>query len=171
MKLIFYSNMKKIGKKNIEQQPEKSGLLKELKIYFTLFNVVTISLLVVGSMALFQVGSVMWNDVTVWGKDFSLIFFGSRAGESISLGIGLQIIHYYLIGTLLLFSAIVLLFQKRWNKKTKIWAKWIKICFHTCVREFFVLAIPWFIFLGEFGNALFLDCFKIFSMGVSMESI
>ena len=120
MILIFYSTMKKSGKKNIEQQQEKSGLAKELKIYFTLFNVVVTSLIVVGSMALYQVGFVMWNDVTVWGKDISYIFFGSRAGESISLGIGLQIIHYYLIGILLVFSAIVLFFLKRWNNKTQI---------------------------------------------------
>ena len=120
MILIFYSTVKKIGKKNIEQRQEKSGLLKELKIYFTLFNLVTISLIVVGSIALYQVGFVMWKDLIVWGKDFSLIFFGSRAGESISLGIGLQLIHYYLIGILLLFSAIVLLFLKRWNEKMKI---------------------------------------------------
>ena len=122
MILIFYSTVKKIGKKNIEQRQETSGLLKELKIYFTLFNVVTISLIVVGSMTLYQVGFVMWKDLTVWGKDFSLIFFGSRAGESISLGIGLQLVHYYLIGILLLFSAIVLLFLKGGitNRKSKL---------------------------------------------------
>jgi len=120
MILIFYSTVKKIGKNNVEQQQEKSGLLKELKTYCTPFNVVIISLIVFGSMALYQVGFVMWKDMTVWGKDFSLIFFGSRTGESISLGIGLQLVHYYLIGILLIFSAIVLLFLKRWNKKTKI---------------------------------------------------
>ena len=118
--LIFYSTVKKIGKNNVEPQKQKTGLLKELKIYFTPFNVVIISLIVVGSMTLYQVGFVMWKDMTLWGKDLSLIFFGSRTGESISLGIGLQLVHYYLIGILLLFSAILLLFLKRWNKKTKI---------------------------------------------------
>ncbi len=52
MILIFYSTMKKSGTENLEQQQEKSGLLKELKTYFTPFNVVIISLIVIGSMAL-----------------------------------------------------------------------------------------------------------------------
>jgi len=111
--MIFHFSMKKSRKESIEQTKEKPNLLKELKLNLTLFNTVIISLIVVGSLLLIQVGFVMWKDVTVWGKDFSLIFFGSRTSESISLGIGLQIIHYYLIGIVFLFSAIILFFSKK----------------------------------------------------------
>jgi hypothetical protein len=111
--MIFHHSMKKSRKESIEQTKEKPNLLKELKLNLTLFNTVIISLIVVGSLLLIQVGVVMWKDVTVWGKDFSLIFFGSRTSENISLGIGLQIIHYYLIGILFLFSAIILFFSKK----------------------------------------------------------
>jgi hypothetical protein len=55
--------------------------------------------------------------VNVWGKDLDAIFFGSRVGESISLGLGLQVIHYYLIGISFLFSATALLLLKSWNNK------------------------------------------------------
>ena len=111
--MIFHFSLKKSKKESIDQKKEKPNLLKGLKLYLTLFNTAIISLLVVGSLLLVQVGFVMWNDAAVWGKDFSLIFFGSRTGESISLGIGLQIIHYYLIGIVFLFSAIILFFSKK----------------------------------------------------------
>ena len=74
-------------------------------------------LLVVGSITLIWTGHLIWKDITVWGKDFSVIFFGSRTGEDISLGIGLQVIHYYLIGILLLFLATGLFLRKNWNNK------------------------------------------------------
>ena len=104
---------------NTQRQPEKSGMLKEIKNYFTIFNVIIVLLIVVGSIIMIQVGFLIWNDVTVWEKDFSSIFFGPRTGENISLGIGMKVIHYYLIGIPLLSLAIVLLFLNRWNIRTK----------------------------------------------------
>ena len=121
--MIFNFSLKKRRKESIEHIKEQPNRLKELKLYLKPVNTAIISSIVVGSLLLIQVGFVTWNDVTVWGKDFSSILFGSRTGESISLGIGLQIIHYYLIGILFLFSAIILFVLKRWNINKKTWLK------------------------------------------------
>ena len=45
-------------------------------------------LLILGAVILVWVGELVWKDIVVWEKELSLIFFASRAGESISLGIG-----------------------------------------------------------------------------------
>ena len=57
--MIFHFSMKKSRKESIEQTKEKPNLLKELKLNLTLFNTVIISLIVVGSLLLIQVGFVM----------------------------------------------------------------------------------------------------------------
>jgi hypothetical protein len=105
------------NRKGYKIDSEKPVLLKKLKLNFTLVNVIILLLLVIGSITLIWVGLLIWKDIIVWGKDFSVIFFGSRTGENISLGIGLQVIHYYLIGILLIFSATGLLLRKSWNNK------------------------------------------------------
>ena len=133
--MIFLFSRKKSRKDTIEQIKEEPNLQRNLKLYLTPFNTIFFSSIVVGSLLLIQVGFVMWNDMTVWGKDFSSILFGSRTGESISLGIGLQIIHYYLIGILFLFSAIILFVLKRSNIKKKTWFKQVNICFHICKTD------------------------------------
>jgi len=58
-------------------------------------------LIALGSIILVWVACLTWYDITIWGKDTALIFFGSRTGEVISLGIGMQVIHYLLIGVAL----------------------------------------------------------------------
>ena len=109
----FHSTKKKSRTENLEDSQEKPKLSSELKLLLKPLNVITISLIVIGSIALLQVGTILWKDITVWGKDFNAIFFGSRTGENISLGIGLQIIHYYLIGIILIFLAIILVFLRK----------------------------------------------------------
>jgi hypothetical protein len=113
--LNFHFSTKKRQKESIEQKQEKSNSLEELKLILSPFNIFIISLIVAGSLFLLLVGYVMWNDVTVWAKEFDLIFFGSRTSEAISLGIGLNVIHYYLMGILLVFSALIAFLLKRWN--------------------------------------------------------
>ena len=46
-------------------------------------------------------------------KDIILIFFGSRIGEAISLGIGIKIIHYFIIGTALFLSGSLTFLSRR----------------------------------------------------------
>ena len=113
--MSFKSSKERIGKEEIIESEEKSRILEEVKLFFTPINVVILSLAVAGFIALLQVGVVIWTDITFWGKDINLIFFGSRVGENISLGFGLKIIHYYLIGILLIFSAVIILFLKKWK--------------------------------------------------------
>jgi len=56
-------------------------------------------------------------DATMWGKDLYLIFFGSRTGEAMSLGIGMRVIHYFLIGLALVLSGL-LTFLRRKRSRT-----------------------------------------------------
>jgi hypothetical protein len=68
----------------------------------------------VGVITLIWVGHLIWHDTTVWGKDLALIFFGSRTGENIDLGIGMIVIHYFLAGlTLLFFGSVMSLYGLR----------------------------------------------------------
>jgi len=60
-----------------------------------------------GSIILAAVGLLTWYDMAVWGKDITLIFFGSRTSEAISLGIGMRVIHYFLIGLVFLILGFV----------------------------------------------------------------
>ena len=69
-----------------------------------------------GSVILFWVGWLTWYDITTWGKSLALIFFGSRTGEVISLGIGMKLIYYLLIGSALFLSGIFTFFRKRRRK-------------------------------------------------------
>jgi hypothetical protein len=76
-------------------------------------NIPGFFLATLGSLTLAWVGQLTWHDITVWGKDLVLIFFGSRTGENISLGIGMKIIHYFLIGLTLLFLGLLTLLRRR----------------------------------------------------------
>jgi len=66
-------------------------------------NIPGLLLATLGAITLAWVGQLVWHDITVWGKDLILIFFGSRTGENVSLGIGMKVIHYFLIGLALIF--------------------------------------------------------------------
>ena len=66
-----------------------------------------------GSIILAWVGWLTWHDITTWSKSLTLIFFGSRAGEVVSLGIDLRAIHYLLIGLALFLAGIVVFFRRR----------------------------------------------------------
>jgi hypothetical protein len=61
-----------------------------------------------GSIILVWVSLLVFQDITVWGKSISTIFFGSRTGEFISLGIDMRIIHYFILGIGLLFSSFII---------------------------------------------------------------
>ncbi len=115
----IYSTNKTRKKESVHQQ-EKTAILLKLRTILTPINLLIISLILVASVILvWDVAYVIWNDITIWKKDLNLIFFGTRAGEGISMGIGLKIIHYYLIGISLLFMSIILLFLNRWKNKTR----------------------------------------------------
>jgi hypothetical protein len=82
-------------------------------------NLAGLFLVASGSIILAWVGWLTWYDTTAWGKDVSLIFFGSRTGQAISLGIGMKVIHYFLIGLTLLLSGLIT-FLRRQSKDAKL---------------------------------------------------
>jgi hypothetical protein len=61
-----------------------------------------------GLIIMVWIGWLIWYDVTWWSKDIFLIFFGSRTGEAISLGIGMKIFDYFLLGLILPLSGLVI---------------------------------------------------------------
>jgi flagellar protein FlaI len=52
---------------------------------------------IIGASILIWMSGIIWNDITVWNKNITLILFGSRTAENISLGIGMTVIDYILI--------------------------------------------------------------------------
>jgi len=88
----------------------------KLNLSHLLPNVAGLFLAASGSIILAWVGWVTWYDMTSWGKDIALTFFGSRTGEAVSLGIGMKVIHYFLIGLALLLSGL-LTFLRRQSKR------------------------------------------------------
>jgi len=108
----------------------KSGLIgrgKDIKSYLSrllpmrtklhlsriLPNLAGLFLAASGSVILAWVGWLTWYDVTTWGKNIAQIFFGSRTSEVISLGIGMRVIYYFLIGLPLLLSGLVIFLRRR----------------------------------------------------------
>ena len=76
-------------------------------------NIIVLSLVASAALILAWVSWLTWADMTEWGKDLGSIFFGSRASEPISLGIGMTLIHYFLIGLSLLAAGLVMLLRNR----------------------------------------------------------
>ncbi len=71
------------------------------------------SLTALGLIILAWTGWLIWYDMTWWSKDIILIFFGSRTGEAISLGIGMKVFNYFLIGLILPLSGLVISSRRR----------------------------------------------------------
>jgi len=72
-----------------------------------------LGLVAFGSLILVWISSLTWCDLTTWGKDLSLIFFGSRTGEPIDLRIGMKVIHYFIIGLTLLLTGMAIYLRRR----------------------------------------------------------
>lgn len=84
----------------------------KLRLVRLLPNLAGLFLAAFGLIVLAWVSWLTWYDVITWGKDIAFIFFGSRAGEAISLGIGMKVIYYFLIGLALLLSGLVTFLQR-----------------------------------------------------------
>lgn len=87
----------------------------KLDLSHLLPNLAGLLLATSGSIILAWICWLTWYDTTSRGKDIAFIFFGSRAGEAISLGIGMKVIYYFLIGLTLLLSGLLTLLRKRSN--------------------------------------------------------
>jgi hypothetical protein len=76
-------------------------------------QIIVLTLFASAALILAWIGWLTWTDISVWNKDMGSIFFGSRTGEAISLGIGMAVIHYFLIGASLLAAGLVLFIRTR----------------------------------------------------------
>jgi hypothetical protein len=76
-------------------------------------HIIVLSLVASAALILAWIGWLTWTDMTQWSKDIGNIFFGSRTGEAISLGIGMTLIHYFLISMSLLAAGVVLFLRNR----------------------------------------------------------
>lgn len=69
-----------------------------------------------GSLILASVAWLTYYDMVYWGKNLETILFDSRSGEVISLGMGLNLSNYLLIGGILLLSGLLVYIS---NKRIK----------------------------------------------------
>jgi hypothetical protein len=76
-------------------------------------NIIALSLIASAALLMAWIGWLTWIDMTQWSKDLGSIFFGSRTGEAISLGVGMTVIHYFLISMSLLAAGVVLFLRNR----------------------------------------------------------
>ena len=87
--------------------------LSKLNLVLPMTQLIAFVLFAFGTFVLTWVGWLTWKDLNFWKKDLGTIFFGSRTGENISLGIGMALIHYLLIGMSLIAAALVLFLGNR----------------------------------------------------------
>lgn len=82
----------------------------------SLLNRASLLLIAIGSVILIYLGWLTWYDTTTWGKNLFRIFFGSRTGESLDLGIGMRVVYYFVIGLALLLSGVITFAQRRQSR-------------------------------------------------------
>ncbi|UCD26027.1 MAG: hypothetical protein JSV75_03705 [Candidatus Bathyarchaeota archaeon] len=78
-------------------------------MFQSLRGVLGLSLIALGTITLAWVVQLTLFDMITWGKDITLIFFSSRIAEHMfpTLGIDMRIIHYFLVGLILLLTGLV----------------------------------------------------------------
>lgn len=84
-----------------------------LKKFYHSSNLYTFLMTTIGSSFLAYTAWLVLSDVIFWQKDLVIIFFGSRMGEEISLGLGFTVMHYLIIGSISLFAGIFMYLRKR----------------------------------------------------------
>jgi hypothetical protein len=104
---------------NIEE-PKKISLKSEKKVdqYLNVSQfskLASISLIIVGFITLFWILQFTWNELIEGQKSLGLILFSYRPNEAISLGIGMKVIYYILIGLFLVFLGLITYFKKGKN--------------------------------------------------------
>ena len=92
--------------------PEES-LMEKFDFLRSIPNLIILALFISGAIVLAWVGQLTLNDISVWNKEIGNVFFGDRTGEAISLGIGMAVIHYLLIGISLLAAGTIVFVKVR----------------------------------------------------------
>jgi len=78
-----------------------------------LSKMASLSLIAFGSIVLAWISWLTWYDITTRGKDLILIFFGSRTGEAIGLGIDMKVIYYFTVGLASLLTGLLVFRRSR----------------------------------------------------------
>jgi len=86
--------------------------LSKLKIN-SLPQLIALVLVASAAIVLVWIVGIIWKDITFWNKDIGTILTGSRTGEAISLGIGMTVINYLLVGVSLFIAGVVLFLRNR----------------------------------------------------------
>jgi hypothetical protein len=92
--------------------PEES-LMEKFDFLRSIPNLIIIALFISGAIVLAWVGQLTLTDMSTWNKDIGTVFFGDRTGEAISLGIGMAVIHYLLIGIALIGAGTAVFVKER----------------------------------------------------------
>jgi hypothetical protein len=92
--------------------PEES-LMEKFDFLRSIPNLIILAFFISGAIVLAWIGQLTLNDMSVWNKDIGTVFFGDRTGEAISLGIGMGVIHYFLIGIALLGAGTAVFVKER----------------------------------------------------------
>jgi len=87
-------------------------LLSKLKIN-SLPQLISVVLVASSSIVLVWTVGIIWKDITFWNKELGTILTGSRTGEAISLGIGMTVINYLLVGISLLIAGVIVFLRNR----------------------------------------------------------
>lgn len=85
------------------------------KAFFSPLNLFALLLLNIAVAVLIWVGNLLWIDLNYWNKDVTLALFGSRTGEAISLGMGMTVFHYLLIGVAIFSSSVLLIESQKFR--------------------------------------------------------
>ena len=110
---ISYQILGQIMRVSTPSKPTILRTVYPLRTVYHLVRRVDLISATLGSIILACVCWLIMYDITVWGKDLAFIFFSSRTGEVISLGIGMRVIHYFLLGLALFLPTIIILFFKK----------------------------------------------------------
>jgi ABC-type Mn2+/Zn2+ transport system permease subunit len=108
--LIFQARNNKNGNSNRMETTATSTV----KRYFRrLLSNIWLFPIVFGLIVMAWVGWLIWYDMTTWGKDIASIFFSARTGEACSLGIGMKIFDYFLIGVASPLLGLLIVLRRR----------------------------------------------------------
>ena len=89
------------------------SLLSRFSSFNSIPNVIALSLILSSALILIWIGGIIWKDISFWNKEIGTILFSSRTGEPISLGIGMTVINYVLVGSSLLIAGTVIFLRNR----------------------------------------------------------
>ncbi len=103
------------------------SILSKLRLTRLIPHIIELSFIVAGLILLAWVSSLVWTDISYWAKDIGTIFFGSRTGENISLGIGMTVFNYFLTSVALIGTGVVLFLRNHLLARKQVVTKAIRV--------------------------------------------